>query len=103
VVVSVWIRRREVLDMAVTRRHRRARVPRKNYRIDTAKLDRTQRILGTRTEAATIHRALDLAAEEAALVKALRNFVLKGGGHIEDLNPSRSSGSAGGRTWASES
>jgi hypothetical protein len=75
--------------MAVTRRHRRARVQRKNYRIDTVKLERTRRILGTRTETETIHRALDLVAEEAALVQALRNFVLKGGGHIEDLDARR--------------
>jgi hypothetical protein len=76
--------------MAVTRRgRRRARVQRKNYRIDVAKLERTQRILGTRTETETIHRALDLVAEEAALVQALRSFVLKGGGHIEDLDARR--------------
>ena len=36
---------------------------RKNYRIDTAKLERTRRILGTRTETETIHRALDLVAD----------------------------------------
>jgi hypothetical protein len=70
-------------------RHRRARIQRKNYRIDVAKLERTQRILGTRTETETIHRALDLVAEEAALVLALRAFVLKGGGHIEDVDARR--------------
>lgn len=76
--------------MAGTRRgHRRARVQRKNYRIDMAKLARTQRILGTRTETETIHRALDLVAEEAALVQAIREFVLKGGGHIEDVDARR--------------
>ena len=76
--------------MAVTvRKPRQARVQRKNYRIDTTKLGRTQRILGTRTETETIHRALDLVAEEAALVLALRNFVLKGGGHIEDVDARR--------------
>ena len=76
--------------MAVTqRKSRRARVQRKNYRIDVTKLRRTQRILGTRTETETIHRALDLVAEEAALVLAIRNFVLKGGGHIEDLDAQR--------------
>ena len=76
--------------MAVARRgHRRARVQRKNYRIDVAKLERTRRILGTRTETETIHRALDLVAEEAALVQALREFVLKGGGHIEDVDARR--------------
>ena len=76
--------------MAVTRRKdRKVRVQRKNYRIDVAKLQRTQRILGTRTETETIHRALDLVAEEAALVLTLRNFVLKGGGHIEDIDARR--------------
>jgi Arc/MetJ family transcription regulator len=77
--------------MAATRqrKYRRARVQRKNYRIDVAKLERTQRILGTRTETETIHRALDLVAEEGALIAALRDFVLKGGGHIEDIDARR--------------
>ena len=66
-----------------------ARVQRKNYRIDVAKLERTRRILGTRTETETIHRALDLVADEAALVEALRTFVVKGRGHIEDLDARR--------------
>jgi hypothetical protein len=68
-----------------TGRSRRARVQRKNYRIDVSKLERTRRILGARTETETIHRALDLVADEAALVEALYNFVLKGRGHIEDV------------------
>ena len=68
---------------------RRARVQRKNYRIDVRKLERTRRILGTRTETETIHRALDLVAEEAALVMALRDFVLRGRGHIEDIDARR--------------
>ena len=80
----------EVIDMAVTRRGQRGpRIQRKNYRIDVGKLARTQRILGTRTETETIHRALDLVAEQAALVLALREFVLKGGGHIEDIDARR--------------
>jgi hypothetical protein len=70
-------------------RSRRARVRRKNYRIDVTKLERTRRILGTRTETETIHRALDLVAEEAALVVALRDFVLKGRGHIKDIDARR--------------
>ena len=37
-----------------------ARIQRKNYRIDVSKLERTRRILGTRSETETIHRALDL-------------------------------------------
>lgn len=76
--------------MAATRRGpRQPRLQRKNYRIDVAKLARTQRILGTRTETETIHRALDLVAEEGALILVLRNFVLKGGGHIEDVDARR--------------
>lgn len=69
-----------------TGRSRPARVQRKNYRIDVSKLERTRRILGTRTETETIHRALDLVADEAALVEALRRFVLKGRGHIEEID-----------------
>jgi hypothetical protein len=67
----------------------RARVRRKNYRIDVAKLERTKRILGTRTETETIHRALDVVADEAALVEALRRFVTKGRGHVEDIGARR--------------
>jgi len=69
-----------------TSRTRQARLQRKNYRIDVSKLERTRRILGTRTETETIHRALDLVADEAALVEALRSFVVKGRSHIEDLD-----------------
>ena len=77
----------EVIDLpARPNSDRRVRIRRKNYRIDVTKLERTRRILGTRTETETIHRALDLVAEEAALVAALRDFVLKGGGHIEDID-----------------
>ena len=72
-----------------TSRSRQARVQRKNYRIDVAKLERTRRILGTRTETETIHRALDLVADEAALVEALQRFVVKGRGHIEDVGARR--------------
>jgi hypothetical protein len=61
-------------------------VRRKNYRIDVAKLERTRKILGARTETETIHRALDLVADEAALVEALRRFVEKGRGRIEDID-----------------
>ena len=65
------------------------RVQRKNYRIDMVKLKRTQRVLGTRTETETIHRALDLVANEAELAKALRNLVLRGHGAIEGLDGDR--------------
>mgnify|MGYP003580735336 CR=1 FL=1 len=69
-----------------TGRSQSSRVARKNYRIDVAKLARTRRILGTRTETDTIHRALDLVADEAALVEGLRTFVAKGRGHIVDVD-----------------
>ncbi|MBI2203840.1 MAG: hypothetical protein HYU41_08330 [Candidatus Rokubacteria bacterium] len=72
--------------MPTTPQRKRARVQRKNYRIDTAKLERTRRILGTTTETETIHRALDLVADEASLVEALRRFVVKGAGHIDDID-----------------
>jgi hypothetical protein len=76
--------------MATTIRSRgRKLVQRKNYRIDTSKLERTRRILQTRTETETIHRALDMVADEAALVEALRRFVMRGRGHIENVDASR--------------
>lgn len=65
---------------------KKAIVRRKNYRIDVVKLERTRKILGTRTETDTIHRALDLVADEAALVEALQRFVQKGRGRIEDID-----------------
>jgi hypothetical protein len=71
------------------RSRRQTVVRRKNYRIDTSKLERTRRILQTRTETETIHRALDMVADEAALVEALRRFVMRGRGHIEDVDASR--------------
>jgi hypothetical protein len=72
--------------VAVTRRRsQRSRVRRKNSRIDVAKLQPRQRIRG----AETIHKALDLVAEEAALVLTLRDLVLKGAGHIEDIDARR--------------
>ena len=72
-----------------TSRIRRARVRRKNYRIDVARLERSRRILGTRTETETIQRALDMVVDEAALVEALHRFVLKGRGHVEDVDARR--------------
>jgi hypothetical protein len=62
---------------------------RKNYRIDVTKLNRAKEVLGTKTETETIHRALDLAADEVALAKALRTLVLRGHGHIEALDEDR--------------
>jgi hypothetical protein len=67
-----------------------SRFQRKNYRIDTTKLNRTRKILGTRTETETIHRALDLVADEVELAKALKDLVVKGRGQIEDIDADRS-------------
>jgi hypothetical protein len=66
-----------------------AKIRRKNYRIDTEKLDRARRALGTRTETETIHRALDLAAKEAGLARALRHLIVKGSGQIELIDARR--------------
>lgn len=63
-----------------------SRIQRKNYRIDVRKLARARRALGTRTETETIHRALDLAADELALARALRALIRKGRGGIESLD-----------------
>ena len=66
-----------------------SKIRRKNYRIDVTKLHRARRVLGTRTETETIHRALDMVAYEAEMTKALRTFVIKGKGHIEALDGRR--------------
>ncbi len=63
---------------------------RKNYRLDVAKLRRAQRNLRTKTETETIHRALDLAADEAELAKALKELLEKGRGHVADASSSGS-------------
>ena len=62
------------------------RFRRKNYRINVAKLNRPKRILGTRTETETIHRALDIAADEVELARAMKELVLKAHGQIEDVD-----------------
>ena len=62
------------------------KVQRKNYRIDVEKLNRARGILGTKTETDTIHRALELVADEAALARALRALVVKGHGRVEALD-----------------
>jgi hypothetical protein len=63
---------------------------RKNYRIDDDKLKRARRVLGTANETETIHRALDLVVNEAALVEAVREFVRRGHGRIDNADASRS-------------
>jgi hypothetical protein len=66
-----------------------ATVRRKNYRIDTAILRRARRALRTRTETETIHRALELAADEMALARALEELIGLGPGAIEPLDERR--------------
>jgi hypothetical protein len=61
-------------------------VQRKNYRIDTVKLRRARRALGTRTETETIHRALELAADEASMARALERLLRLGPGAIEPID-----------------
>lgn len=63
---------------------------RKNYVLDVRKLQRAKKRLGTRTETETIHKALDLAAGEADLAKALKSLLDKGKGHIVDVFGNRS-------------
>jgi len=61
-------------------------VQRKNYRIDVAKLRRARRALGTRTETETIHRALELAADEVALARALERLLRLGPAAIRPVD-----------------
>ena len=68
----------------------RSKLRRKNYRLDVVKLNRAKKSLGTRTETETIHTALDLAADEAELAKALKELLDKGKGHIVDAASAQS-------------
>lgn len=63
---------------------------RKNYRLDVTKLRKAQKRLHTKTETETIHRALDLAADEAELAKALKELLDRGRGHFTDAASGRS-------------
>jgi hypothetical protein len=63
-------------------------VVRKNYRLDVTKLERARRALGTTTETETIHRALDLVADEAALIEAFRRLLALGPADIVSVDRS---------------
>ncbi len=65
------------------------KLQRKNYPIDVRKLNRARRILGTRTETETIHRALEMVANEAGYAEALKALLQLGPGSIEDINAGR--------------
>jgi len=67
-------------------------VIRKNYRLDVRKLERARRALGTATETETIHRALDLVADEAALVEAFRRLLALGPADIVSVDRSITAG-----------
>ena len=93
-VLGWWLyagpdRERRAAMATRTRRTPGATTQRKNYRIDVARLRRTQRILGTRTETETIHRALDLVVNQAELARAIRTFVRLGHGRLEKMDASQ--------------
>ncbi len=64
-------------------------VQRKNYRIDVRKLNRARKVLGTRTETETIHRALEMVADEAELARALKALLELGPGSIVEIDAKR--------------
>ena len=66
-----------------------ARIQRKNYRIDVGKLNRAKKALGTRTETETIHRALELVADEAGYTRALKTLLELGPGSIVEIDEKR--------------
>ena len=55
---------------------------RKNFRLDTTKLRRAQKELGTKTETETIHVALEMATNEALLARMLKTLLDKGKKHF---------------------
>jgi hypothetical protein len=63
-----------------------SKLQRKNYRLDVGKLNRAKRILRTRTETETIHKALELVADEGALARALKNLIGKAHRHVEAID-----------------
>jgi hypothetical protein len=67
---------------------KKVNLQRKNYVLDVAKLLRAKKRLGTRTD--TIHKALDLTANEAELAKALKKLLDNGKGHFVDAFGPRS-------------
>ena len=55
---------------------------RKSYELDEATIKQAQKVLGTKTEAETIHRALELVTNEVRLAQALKHLLDKGKGHL---------------------
>ncbi|MBI3604952.1 MAG: hypothetical protein HY202_02875 [Nitrospirae bacterium] len=62
---------------------------RKNYVLDVQTLKKAQKAIGAKTETETIHRALEMAANEAALAEALHKLVHRGKGRVIDAFSSR--------------
>ena len=58
---------------------------RKNYVLDMNKLRSAQKAIGAKTETETIHRALEMAANELALAQALKNLLDRGKGRVVDV------------------
>ena len=58
---------------------------RKNYVLDMNKLRSAQKAIGAKTETETIHRALEMAANELALAQALKNLLNRGKGRVADV------------------
>lgn len=67
-------------------------VARKNYRLDVSKLERARRALGTATETETIHRALELVADEAALVQVFKRLLALKPGDLVSVDRSVTAG-----------
>jgi len=58
---------------------------RKNYVLDMNKLRSAQKAMGAKTETETIHRALEMAANELVLAQALKNLLDRGKGRVVDV------------------
>jgi hypothetical protein len=62
---------------------------RKSYELDEATIKQAQKVLGTKTEAETIHKALELVTNEVRLAQALKHLLDKGKGHLHDPTSTR--------------
>lgn len=62
---------------------------RKNYLLNVQTLKKAQRAIGAKTETETIHKALEMAANELALAQALYKLMHRGKGRIVDVFSSR--------------
>ena len=62
---------------------------RKSYDLDEATVKQAQRVLGTKTEAETIQKALELVTDEVRLAQALKHLLDKGKGHFHDPTSAR--------------